>query len=61
MKMHCLPERIVRRALGSAKVVDVQLTNTAAKDFNGKLVYLKQAPASGYIGKQYCVVRADKD
>jgi SAM-dependent methyltransferase len=57
MKMHCLPERIVRRVLVPAKVVDVQLTNTAARDFNGKLVYLKQAPASGYIGKQYCVVR----
>ena len=56
MKMHCLPESIVRRALGSAKVVDIQLTNTAARDFNGRLVYLNEAPASGYIGKQYCVV-----
>jgi SAM-dependent methyltransferase len=58
MKMHCLPEPIVRRALGSAKVVDIQFTNTAARDFNGKLVYLEQAPASGYVGKQYCVVKA---
>ena len=57
MQMHCLPERVVRRALGSAKVVDIQLTNTAAKDFNGKLVYLQQAPTSGYVGKQYCVVK----
>jgi SAM-dependent methyltransferase len=57
MQMHCLPEDTVRRALGSAKVVDIQLTNTAARDFNGKLVYLEQAPASGYIGKQYCVVK----
>lgn len=57
MQMHCLPERIVRRALGSAKIVDTQFTNTAARDFNGKLVYLKQAPASGYVGKQYCVVK----
>jgi SAM-dependent methyltransferase len=57
MRMHCLPEQVVRRALGSAKVADVQFTNTAAKDFNGKLVYLPQAPASGYVGKQYCVVK----
>jgi SAM-dependent methyltransferase len=58
MKMHCLPERIVRRTLASARVVDIQFTNTAARDFNGKLVYLKQARASGYVGKQYCVVKA---
>lgn len=56
MQMHCLPERFVRRALGTARIVDVQFTNTAAKDFNGKLVYLREAPASGYVGKQYCVV-----
>jgi SAM-dependent methyltransferase len=57
MQMHCLPEHIVRRALGSAKVVDIQFTNTAARDFNGKLVYLEQAPTSGYVGKQYCVIK----
>jgi SAM-dependent methyltransferase len=56
MRMHCLPERFVRGALDSARIVDIQFTNTAAKDFNGKLVYLRQAPASGYVGKQYCVV-----
>jgi SAM-dependent methyltransferase len=58
MQMHCLPEHRVRRALGFARVVDVQWTNTAAKDFNGQLVYLPQPPHSGYVGKQYCVVRA---
>ncbi len=57
MQMHCLPEHIVRRALGSAKVADIQFTNTAARDFNGRLVYLEQAPSSGYVGKQYCVVK----
>jgi SAM-dependent methyltransferase len=56
MQMHCLPERIVRRALGSAQIVDIQFTNTAARDFNGKLLYLEQPPASGYVGKQYCVI-----
>jgi SAM-dependent methyltransferase len=57
MQMHCLPESLVRHALGSARIVDIQLTNTAAKDFNGRLDYLSQMPASGYVGKQYCVVK----
>jgi hypothetical protein len=57
MQMHCLPERIVRDALGNVRVADIQLTNTAARDFNGKLVYLQQAPGTGYVGKQYCVVK----
>jgi SAM-dependent methyltransferase len=57
IQMHCMPERVVRQALGSAEVLDIQLTNTAAKDFNGKIKYLREAPASGYIGKQYCVVK----
>jgi len=57
MQMHCLPERVVRDALGTVRVADIQLTNTAAKDFNGKLVYLPQAPRAGYVGKQYCVVK----
>jgi SAM-dependent methyltransferase len=55
MQMHCLPERIVRHALGSARIVDIQFTNTAARDFNGKLVYLAERPTMGYVGKQYCV------
>jgi ubiquinone/menaquinone biosynthesis C-methylase UbiE len=57
MQMHCLRERAVRQALGSSRVVDVQFTNTAAKDFNGKLVYSAKAPTSGFVGKQYCVVK----
>ena len=58
MQMHCLPEAAVRRAMGpAAKVVDVRWTNTAAKDFNGKLVYLEQPPWSGYVGRQYCVLK----
>jgi ubiquinone/menaquinone biosynthesis C-methylase UbiE len=58
MEMHCLSEHTVRRALGSARIVDMQFTNTAARDFNGRLVYLEHPPTSGYVGKQYCVVRA---
>ena len=57
MQMHCLPERVIRQVLGSAKILDVQFTNTAAKDFNGKLVYLQEPPKSGYVSKQYCVAR----
>jgi ubiquinone/menaquinone biosynthesis C-methylase UbiE len=57
MQMHCLSESEIRRALGSAKIIDVQFVNTATKDFNGNLSYLPQAPASGYISKQYCVVK----
>jgi SAM-dependent methyltransferase len=60
MLMHCLPEAAVRTALGlNAKVVDIQWTNTAAKDFNGKLIYLEQPLGSGYVGRQYCVLKAD--
>ena len=57
MQMHCLSESVIRRALGPAKIVDVQFVNTAAKDFNGNLSYLPQAPISGYISKQYCAVK----
>ncbi len=59
IQMHCLPERIVRQALGSAKILDVQFTNTAANNFNGRLTYLQQAPVSGYVSKQYCVVKEE--
>jgi hypothetical protein len=54
MQMHCLPEHVVRQALGPAIIVDIRYTNTAAKDFNGKLVYFQQPPRSGYVGRQYC-------
>jgi SAM-dependent methyltransferase len=57
MQMHCLPERVVRQALGTAIIADIRYTNTAAKDFNGKLVYLQQPPQSGYVGRQYCVTK----
>jgi len=53
MQMHLLAEDEVRQAVRPARVVDVRLTNTAAKDFNGRLVYLSETPRSGYVGKQY--------
>lgn len=61
MLMHCLPENAVLGALGSeAKVVDTQWTNTAAKDFNGKLEYLREPSRSGFAGRQYCVVKTSQ-
>jgi hypothetical protein len=57
MQLHLLSEDDVREAVRPAMVVDVRLTNTAAKDFNGRLVYLSEMPGSGYVGKQYCVVK----
>jgi len=59
MQMHCLPESAVRRALGPARVVDIQFTSSATKDFNGKLDYLRKPPTSGYVGKQYCVIKQE--
>jgi hypothetical protein len=47
MQMHCLPELVVRQALGTTIIADIRYTNTAAKDFNGKLIYLQQPPRSG--------------
>lgn len=58
MQLHLLGEQEVREAVRPAMVADVRLTNTAAKDFNGRLVYVNQMPRSGYVGKQYCVVKA---
>jgi 2-polyprenyl-3-methyl-5-hydroxy-6-metoxy-1,4-benzoquinol methylase len=57
MQLHLLSEAEVREAVRPGMVVDVKLTNTAAKDFNGRLVYLNEVPSSGYVGKQYCVVK----
>ena len=59
MRLHLLSESEVREAVRPAMVIDVRLTNTAAKDFNGRLVYLNELPRSGYVGKQYCVVKPE--
>ena len=58
MQLHLLGEAEVREAVQPAVVVDVRMTNTAAKDFNGRLVYLNEMPRTGYMGKQYCVVKS---
>lgn len=58
MQMHCLPELLVRRAIGPARIVDIQFTNTAEEDFNGRLVYRALPPATGYVSRQYCVIKS---
>ncbi|MBZ5506725.1 MAG: class I SAM-dependent methyltransferase [Acidobacteriia bacterium] len=59
MEMHCLEEAAIRKmvAESGARVLDVRLTNSADAAFCGKLQYLKQEPESGYVSKQYCVVK----
>jgi ubiquinone/menaquinone biosynthesis C-methylase UbiE len=57
MQMHFLSENEIRGALGSAEIVDIQFTNTAARDFNGRLVYSRLSPRSGFVSKQYSAVK----
>ena len=59
MEMHCINESKIRSLLRSsgAEVVDVRLTNSVDPSFCGNLQYLPQEPQSGYVSKQYCVVK----
>ena len=59
MEMHCLEEATISKLVRDcdARVVDVRLTNSTDLSFSGKLQYLKQASESGYVSKQYCVVK----
>lgn len=59
MEMHCIPESVLRNVISEngGKVLDVRLTNSAEPAFCGNLQYLTQAPASGYVSKQYCVTK----
>jgi len=59
MEMHCIREPVVRKLIeaGGARVVDVRLTNSSEPWFSGNLQYLKQEPQSGFVSKQYCVVK----
>ena len=60
MELHCIRESRIRRLLARAQatVVDVRLTNSADRSFNGRLQYLGDEPREGFISKQYCVVKA---
>lgn len=59
MEMHCMKEGAVRKLVhqSGARVVDVRLTNSADPSFCGDLKYLAGEPDSGYVSKQYCVVK----
>jgi len=59
MEMHCIREQAVRKLIeaSGARVVDVRLTNSAEPAFGGNLQYLKEEPRSGFVSKQYCVVK----
>jgi ubiquinone/menaquinone biosynthesis C-methylase UbiE len=70
MEMHCMEEQTVRKLVheSGGQVVDVRLTNSTDPSFCGDLKYvnpeyvnqefINQAPESGYVSKQYCVVKA---
>ncbi|HEX5433056.1 MAG TPA: class I SAM-dependent methyltransferase [Candidatus Angelobacter sp.] len=57
--LYWLAEAQVRRVLhaAGARVIDVRYTNSADPAFDGNLQYLQHGPASGWVSKQYCVVK----
>ncbi|MGH9512037.1 MAG: class I SAM-dependent methyltransferase [Terriglobales bacterium] len=59
MEMHCIPEARVRQVLSGSNidVLDVKLTNSTERSFNGNLEYLDQPPRIGFVSKQYCVAK----
>ena len=61
MEMHCVREAAMRKLIeaSGARVADVRLTNSSEPSFNGNLQYLKEEPRSGFVSKQYCVVKAN--
>jgi SAM-dependent methyltransferase len=60
IEMHCMEEAEVREIVepSGARVVDVRLTNSTDPAFCGDLKYLEQEPKSGYLSKQYSVVKS---
>jgi ubiquinone/menaquinone biosynthesis C-methylase UbiE len=59
MEMHCIGEEVIRRLLRREPVaiVDVRLTNSSTGGFNGNLEFLEREPESGFVSKQYCVIK----
>jgi SAM-dependent methyltransferase len=59
MEMHCIQESAVRKLVQErgGRVVDVRLTNSTDPAFCGDLQYPTGEPESGYVSKQYCVVK----
>jgi SAM-dependent methyltransferase len=59
MQVLFLREKRVRDVLVSHRgnIRDVQFTNSLTPDFNGDLRYFDVEPETGYVSKQYCVVK----
>jgi trans-aconitate methyltransferase len=59
MEMHCIREQAIWKLVqtSGARVVDVRFTNSSEPSFGGNLQYLKQEPQSGFVSKQYCVIK----
>ena len=59
MDLHCMAEAEVCKVMKSAgaRIIDVRWTNSTQPSFNGKLEYLTEAPAHGYVSRQYCVIK----
>lgn len=57
--MHCMGEKSVRQILEQYRVhiSDVRITNSTDPAFNGNLRYLDHEPSTGYVSKQYCVLK----
>lgn len=61
MEMHAVPESEVRAAFGPlpCRTVDIVYTNSAADDFNGRLEYRDLPPTSGWVSRQWTIVKDD--
>jgi ubiquinone/menaquinone biosynthesis C-methylase UbiE len=59
MELHCMREADIRKLMESAgaRIVEVRWTNSTQPSFNGKLEYVAEPPAQGYVSKQYCAVK----
>jgi SAM-dependent methyltransferase len=59
MEMNCLPEGEVRELFSGpgVRIVDVKLTNSTDRSFSGNIQFVERSPVSGYVSKQYCVVK----
>jgi ubiquinone/menaquinone biosynthesis C-methylase UbiE len=62
MAMYCMPEKELRRLLVNepVRIVDVQITNSSTGSFNGNLRFLEREPESGFVSKQYCLIKAGR-
>jgi hypothetical protein len=62
MEVNHVAEAKVRSVIDDLglRLVDVQLTNSTDKDFNGQLKFLERERERGDVSKQYCVVKQQR-